>query len=99
MGYHGEVPGQFADLVVLDRDLLKAKPFEILDTTVQRTVVAGKTVYKRETRQRVSSTRVLPCSFRYATNHALENGAEQELDDSEDQRDRDSYMPVRFSCN
>jgi predicted amidohydrolase YtcJ len=39
------VPGYYADLVVLDRDLLKATPREILDTRVLRTVVAGKTVY------------------------------------------------------
>jgi len=40
------VPGQFADFVVLDRDLLKAKPADILKTRVLRTVVAGQTVYE-----------------------------------------------------
>jgi predicted amidohydrolase YtcJ len=39
------VPGQFADLVVLDRDLLKVAPAELLKTQVLRTVVGGKTVY------------------------------------------------------
>lgn len=39
------VPGRFADFVVLDRDLLKAKPTEILMTRVLRTVVGGKTVF------------------------------------------------------
>jgi predicted amidohydrolase YtcJ len=39
------VPGQFADFVVLDRDLLKVAPSEILKMQVLRTVVSGKTVY------------------------------------------------------
>ncbi|MEI9977683.1 MAG: amidohydrolase family protein [Edaphobacter sp.] len=43
------VPGQFADLVVLDRDLLKAKPQEILKTQVLRTVVGGRTVFRANT--------------------------------------------------
>jgi predicted amidohydrolase YtcJ len=38
-------PGQFADFVVLDRDLLKASPSDILKTQVMRTVVGGKTVF------------------------------------------------------
>jgi predicted amidohydrolase YtcJ len=38
-------PGYYADLVVLDRDLTKVPPPEILSTRVQRTVVGGKTVY------------------------------------------------------
>jgi hypothetical protein len=37
--------GQFADFVVLDRDLLTASPGNILKTQVLRTVVAGKTVF------------------------------------------------------
>jgi hypothetical protein len=41
------VPGQFADFVVLDRDLLKAIPADILKTQVLRTVVGGKTVFLR----------------------------------------------------
>jgi predicted amidohydrolase YtcJ len=45
-------PGYFADLVVLDRDLLKAAPQEILHTHVLRTVVAGKTVYLNPAGQR-----------------------------------------------
>jgi predicted amidohydrolase YtcJ len=40
------VPGQFADFVVLDRDLLKVSAPEILQTKVLRTVVAGRTVYQ-----------------------------------------------------
>lgn len=39
------VPGQFADFVVLDRDLLEVSLTEILHTQVLRTVVGGKTVY------------------------------------------------------
>jgi predicted amidohydrolase YtcJ len=37
-----------ADFVVLDRDLTKVSPREILDTQVLRTVVGGETVYERE---------------------------------------------------
>lgn len=39
-------PGMFADLVVLDRDITKVNPAEILKTKVLRTVVGGKTVYE-----------------------------------------------------
>ena len=39
-------PGMLADFVVLDRDLTKVAPAEILKTQVLRTVVAGKTVYE-----------------------------------------------------
>ncbi|SEF61549.1 hypothetical protein SAMN05421819_0590 [Bryocella elongata] len=38
-------PGFLADFVVLDRDLTKASPREILNTKVLRTVVGGRTVY------------------------------------------------------
>jgi predicted amidohydrolase YtcJ len=38
-------PGYLADLVVLDRDITKVSPQEILHTKVLRTVVGGKTVY------------------------------------------------------
>ena len=38
-------PGMLADFVVLDRDLTKVAPLEILKTQVLRTVVGGKTVY------------------------------------------------------
>lgn len=40
------VSGQFADFVVLDRDLLKTKPQAILKTRVLRTVVGGRTVFQ-----------------------------------------------------
>ena len=38
-------PGMLADLVVLDRDITKVAPEELLKTRVLRTVVGGKTVY------------------------------------------------------
>jgi hypothetical protein len=38
--------GMLADFVVLDRDLTKVAPPEILKTHVLRTVVGGKTVYE-----------------------------------------------------
>jgi predicted amidohydrolase YtcJ len=38
-------PGFFADLIVLDRDITKASPQELLHTRVLRTVVGGQTVY------------------------------------------------------
>jgi predicted amidohydrolase YtcJ len=40
--------GMLADFVVLDRDLTKVAPPEILKTKVLRTVVGGKTVYEGE---------------------------------------------------
>ena len=39
-------PGMLADFVVLDRDLIKVTPSQILKTRVLRTVVGGKTVYE-----------------------------------------------------
>ncbi len=45
------IPGQFADFVVLDTDLLKAKPQEILKTRTLRTVVGGRTVFQAEDKQ------------------------------------------------
>ncbi len=39
-------PGMLADFVVLDRDLTRVAPPEILKTNVLRTVVGGKTVYE-----------------------------------------------------
>jgi len=41
-------PGMLADFVVLDRDLTKVPPPEILKTRVLRTVVGGKTVYQAD---------------------------------------------------
>ncbi len=38
-------PGYLADFIVLDHDLMKATPEEILQTKVLRTVVGNKTVY------------------------------------------------------
>jgi predicted amidohydrolase YtcJ len=38
-------PGFYADLIILDRDITKATPQELLHTKVLRTVVAGQTVY------------------------------------------------------
>ena len=39
-------PGMLADFVVLDRDLTRVSPHDILGTKVLRTVVGGKTVYE-----------------------------------------------------
>ncbi len=39
-------PGMLADFVVLDRDITKVPPEQILQTKVLRTVVGGKTVYE-----------------------------------------------------
>jgi predicted amidohydrolase YtcJ len=39
-------PGMLADLVILDRDITKVAPAEILKTKVLRTVVGGKTVFE-----------------------------------------------------
>lgn len=40
------VPGKWADLVVLDRDITEVSPEKILGTRVLRTVVGGTTVYE-----------------------------------------------------
>jgi predicted amidohydrolase YtcJ len=41
-------PGKFADLIVLDRNLLEIKPEEISGTQVLLTMVGGKVVYRGE---------------------------------------------------
>jgi len=41
-------PGFLADFIVLDRDITKVAPAEILQTKVLRTVVSGKTVYQEK---------------------------------------------------
>lgn len=47
-GKKGELKaGEFADFVILSRDITKAAPAEILKTEVLRTVVGGKTVYQK----------------------------------------------------
>ena len=47
-GKKGELKvGEFADFVVLSRDLTKIAPSEILKTEVLRTVVGGRTVYQK----------------------------------------------------
>ena len=40
------LPGMLADMVVLDRDLTRIPPAQILGTKVLRTVLGGKTVYE-----------------------------------------------------
>jgi predicted amidohydrolase YtcJ len=40
-------PGKRADLVVLDRDIMKAPPRDIIDTKVVLTLLDGKIVYRR----------------------------------------------------
>jgi predicted amidohydrolase YtcJ len=39
-------PGYLADMVVLDRDITKASPQEVLHTRVVLTVLGGETVYQ-----------------------------------------------------
>jgi hypothetical protein len=39
-------PGYLADFVVLDRDITRVPPAEMLETKVLRTVVGGRTVYE-----------------------------------------------------
>jgi predicted amidohydrolase YtcJ len=40
------VPGEFADFVILDRDITKISAAEVLGTKVLRTVVGGRTVWR-----------------------------------------------------
>lgn len=42
------VPGNRADLVLLDRDVLTVSPEEMRDTKIVWTMVAGKIVYRAE---------------------------------------------------
>jgi predicted amidohydrolase YtcJ len=39
--------GKLADLVVLDRDIFKIPPEEIVDVKVDLTIVGGKVIYER----------------------------------------------------
>jgi len=41
-------PGKFADIVVLSNDLLNASPQEILNATVEITIVGGQIVYQKQ---------------------------------------------------
>lgn len=41
-------PGKFADMIVLDRDLLTVPAAEILDTRILTTIIGGKIVYQRQ---------------------------------------------------
>jgi len=41
-------PGKLADLIVVDRDILKCPPAELRDTKVDVTIVGGKVVYQRK---------------------------------------------------
>ena len=40
--------GKLADLVIIDRDITAIDPVQISDVQVTRTIVGGKTVYKRD---------------------------------------------------
>ena len=39
--------GKLADVVLLDRDIISIPPEQIIDVRVERTIIGGKTVYKR----------------------------------------------------
>ncbi len=41
-------PGKFADMVVLDRDILTVDPLDIVNTRVLMTIVGGEVVYDRD---------------------------------------------------
>jgi predicted amidohydrolase YtcJ len=41
-------PGKLADLIVIDRDILKCKPEQVRTTKVDLTLVAGKVVFERK---------------------------------------------------
>jgi predicted amidohydrolase YtcJ len=48
-GKKGELKaGEFADFIVLSKDLTKVEPSEYVGTKVLRTVVGGRTVYASE---------------------------------------------------
>jgi predicted amidohydrolase YtcJ len=40
-------PGMVADVVVLDRDLFKTAPSEIVSTSVETTILGGQIVYDK----------------------------------------------------
>jgi predicted amidohydrolase YtcJ len=48
-GIKGSIePGKYANMVVLDRDILTCDPKEIVDIKVLTTIVDGKVVYERD---------------------------------------------------
>ncbi len=48
-GKKGELKaGEFADFIVLSKDLTKVEPGEFINTKVLRTVVGGRTVYSAQ---------------------------------------------------
>ncbi len=93
------VPGQFADLVVLDRDLLKVKPTKILGTTVLRTVVAGKTVYRVDSSQQEKSSSTPPCNWWSTASHVPGNWDDQVVFASEHRKQMDREDPLCCLCN
>lgn len=62
-------PGFFADFVVLDRDITKASPQELLHTRVLRTVVGGKTVYLAPANAKAETGPSCPASGTWACRH------------------------------
>ena len=53
-------PGYLADMVVLDRDITKATPQELLHTQVLETIVNGEVVYTRQSPSTVADNTIHP---------------------------------------